>query len=95
MSESPPGNIAIQQSQAILYSSTCAKVGSLTVNTEGTASGTLPSAGAFIIGVKYTPSTLKGQPAPSPNSTSTYTFDTQLNGTEVVTATIDLETRPK
>jgi len=87
----PPGNISIQNSQAILYSSTCAKIGSLNA-TDGTASGTLPSTGTFIIGVKYTPSSLAGQKAPTP-ATDTYTYDTELNNSEVVTATIDLVPR--
>ncbi len=90
--EDPPSYIPIQKSQAILYSSTCAKLGSMTA-TEGVASGTLPSDGTFIIGVKYSASSLAGQTAPSPDPTSTYTFTTTLNGSSAVSKSIDLMKR--
>lgn len=94
----PPGAMSIQKSQAVLYSSTCTKLGSLDINkTNGTASGTLPSTGSFIIGVKYDPGSLSGKqpPQPNPPGTGTYTFDTSRNGSEVATAQIELEPKPK
>ena len=84
----PTGPIPILNGQAILYSSSCAKIANLTV-TDGTASGTLPAAGTYIVGAKYSPSALKGQQQPNA-STNTYTFDTSLNGSEAVTATLPL-----
>ncbi len=76
--------IPIQQKQVLLYSDPgCAtlKWKTLTV-TGGTASGTLPSTGSFIISVKYDTSSLKGKAAPVP-PTSTYTFGTNLNGVPI------------
>jgi hypothetical protein len=93
-SVTPPGDIFIFQSQAVLYSSTCTKIGLLTVNPDGgTASGTLPFTGSFIIGVKYNPTSLKGEtpPQPNPPGTANYTFDTSHGAAEVATAQIELE----
>jgi hypothetical protein len=73
--------IPIQQKQVLLYSDPgCAtlKWRSLTV-TSGTATGTLPSTGSFIISVKYDTSSLKGKPAPD-SSPTTYTFGTNHGG---------------
>jgi hypothetical protein len=73
--------IPIQQRQVLLFSDPgCAtlKWKTLTV-TGGTATGTLPSTGSFIISVKYDTSSLKGKAAPDP-TTSTYTFGTNHNG---------------
>jgi hypothetical protein len=85
--------IPIQQKQVLIYSDPgCAtlKWKSLTVNADGTATGTLPSTGSFIISVKYDTSSLKGKPAPSP-STSTYSFGTNHGGPILAdTATVDL-----
>ena len=87
----PPDFMSIQKSQAVLYSSTCTKVGLLKIDTAtGTASGKLPSDGSFIIGVKYDPGSLRGKTPPD-SGTGTYTFDTSLNGPEVTTAKIELE----
>jgi hypothetical protein len=75
--------IPIQMKQVLLFSDPgCAtlKWRTLTVNSDGTASGVLPSSGNFIISVKYDTSSLKGKPVPVP-STSTYSFGTNLNGT--------------
>jgi hypothetical protein len=74
--------IPIQQKQVLLYSDPgCAtlKWRALTVNPNGTATGTLPSSGSFIISVKYDTSSLKGKSAPSPSPT-TYTFGTNHGG---------------
>jgi hypothetical protein len=75
--------IPIQMKQVLLFSDPgCAtlKWRSLTVNSDGTATGTLPSSGNFIISVKYDTSSLKGKSVPVP-ATSTYSFGTNLNGT--------------
>jgi hypothetical protein len=68
----------------VLYRASDCKVvkWKITVNADGTASGTLPSSGSFIVGVKYSPSALKGKPAPSPQ-TITYSFGTKLDGTVI------------
>jgi parallel beta-helix repeat protein len=82
--------IPIQMKQVLLYSDPgCAtlKWSSLTVNPDGTATGTLPSAGNFIISVKYDSGSLKGKDVPLP-STSTYTFGT--NGIAADIARVDL-----
>jgi hypothetical protein len=93
-SVTPPGDILILQSQAVLYSSTCTKISSLAVS-GGTASGILPFTGSFIIGVKYDPTSLKGKtpPQPNPPGTATYTFDTSHGAAEVATAQIQLGPR--
>jgi hypothetical protein len=81
--------IPIQMKQVLLYSDPgCAtlKWSKLTVS-GGTAIGTLPSAGNFIVSVKYDSGSLKGKPKPVPE-TSTYTFDT--NGVAAYIARVDL-----
>ena len=90
--DTTPGNIPIQKAQAILYSSSCTKIGSLNVASDGTASGTIKNAGAYIIGVKYTPSSLASQGVPGSNP-DTYTYDTTLGASEAVTASVDLVPR--
>jgi hypothetical protein len=82
-------DINIQKSQVVLYSTTCSKLtwGSLNVN-DGSATGTLPSTGSFIVGVKYDSSSLKGNPSPNP-TTTTYSFGTGPNGI-INSASIDL-----
>jgi hypothetical protein len=88
ITQSNTGNaltIPIQMKQVLLYSDPgCAtlKWRTLGVNADGTASGTLPSSGNFIISVKYDTSSLKGKPVPVP-PTSTYSFGTNLNGTPI------------
>jgi hypothetical protein len=91
--------IPIQQRQVVLYDASEAnlckvvKWKTLTVNDPvGTAEGTLPREGDFIIGVKYNPSALKGT-APDPTPPTTYSFGTELNGTLVDGATIALAKR--
>jgi hypothetical protein len=86
--------IPIQQKQVLLYSDPgCAtlKWKTLTVSSDGTATGTLPSSGTFIVSVKYDTSSLKGKTAPVP-PTSTYTFGTNLNGGPILAdiARVDL-----
>jgi hypothetical protein len=87
-------SIPIQKKQVLLYSDPgCAtlKWRSLTVNGDGTATGTLPSSGSFIISVKYSASALTGQTPPIP-STSTYSYGTNLNNAPITAdiARIDL-----
>jgi len=84
--------IPIQQGQVVLYNASTCKVVKWTATltgTGGTATATLPSKGDFIIGTKYNPSSLKGQPMPNP-TTVTYTFDMELNTVLQDFATIDL-----
>jgi hypothetical protein len=92
-------SIPIQQGQVVLYNALTCKVlkwktpPGLTVNTDGTATGVLPSTGDFIIGTKYSPSSLKGQPVPNP-TTVKYTFDMELNGVKKDAATLNLVPKP-
>jgi hypothetical protein len=84
--------IPIQQGQVVLYdANTCTVVKwNPTVNSDGTATGTLPSSGNFIIGVKYNASGLQGQKSPVP-ATVTYSFGATLKGSPVdAGATINL-----
>jgi hypothetical protein len=69
--------IPIQNGQVVLYDASTCKVLKWEViyGDVGEATGTLPSTGDFIIGVKYSPSSLKGEPALVP-STVTYSFGT-------------------
>jgi hypothetical protein len=86
-------SIPILNGQVVLYNaSTCQVVSGWTPTvTGGTATGTLPSSGDFIIGVKYKTSGLKGTPVPNPASV-TYSFGTTLDGTAILAdgATIGL-----
>ena len=84
--------IPINQGQVVLYDAlTCKVVKGWTpdVETDGTASGTLPKEGNFIIGVKYNPSALKGKNVPNP-TTVEYTFGTEVNDVATDEATIEL-----
>ncbi len=70
----PSFAIPILQKQVVLYNaSTCAVLKwKVDYPATGMATGTLPSTGDFIVGVKYNPSVLKGVTAPQ--STVVYTF---------------------
>jgi hypothetical protein len=84
--------IPINQGQVVLYDASTCKVvkgWTPTVSSNGTATGTLPKDGDFIIGVKYNPSALKGKPVPSP-ATVTYTFGAELDDVAFDAATVDL-----
>jgi hypothetical protein len=84
--------IPINQGQVVLYDASTCKVvkgWTPTVSSDGTATGTLPKGGAFIIGVKYNPSALKGKPVPNPTSV-TYTFGAELKDVPFDEAFIDL-----
>jgi len=74
---SPAPPIPIQNGQVVLYdASTCTKLKwEVTYDNVGEATGTLPSTGDFIIGVKYSPSDLKGKPTLHP-PTVMYSFGT-------------------
>lgn len=91
--------IPIQQGQVVLYDATTCKVlkwktpPGLTVNSNGTATGYLPSSGNFIIGTKYSPSSLKGQAVPNP-TTVKYTFDLELKSVTKDAATLNLVPKP-
>lgn len=75
--------IPIQQGQVVLYdASTCKVLKWNPTVTNGTAEGQLPSAGTFIIGVKYSASGLQGQNTPSPMTVS-YSFGATLDGSPV------------
>ncbi len=85
--------IPINNGQVVLYDFDSCKVlkwKHLDVRPDGTATGTLPTDGDFIIGTKYNPSALKGKLAPDP-TTVTYSFGAMLDGTVVDSGvTIDL-----
>jgi hypothetical protein len=95
ITQDPDGGpaIPIAQTQVVLYDALTCKVvrgWTPTVNPDGTATGDLPFEGDFIIGVKYNPSSLKGQPAPA-SPPITYSFGTTLEGAPFqVESTIDL-----
>ena len=86
-------DIPIQQRQVVLYDASSCKVlkwKQLTLGPDvGEATGTLPSGGNFIVGVKYNPSALKGQTAPA-SPPVTYSFGTELADAVIDGATIDL-----
>ena len=84
--------IPINQGQVVLYDASTCKVvkgWTPTVFSDGTATGTLPKDGAFIIGVKYNPSALKTKDVPNP-TTVTYTFGAELDDVAFDAASIDL-----
>jgi hypothetical protein len=62
-----------QGGQAILWNEDCTKAVTGSVDASGGASFTLPTAGTFFIGIKYSTKSIVGDPVPNP-STSTYTF---------------------
>ena len=71
--------LGVQQNQAILWSLNCTKVAIGTVTAGGArVTYTNVPAGTYIIGIKYTPDTVKGAAAPG---TVIYTFSTSVNGT--------------
>jgi hypothetical protein len=86
--------IPILNGQVLLYRASDCKVlkWTVTVSSDGTATGRLPSSGDFIIGVKYSPADLKGKQAPNPQ-TVTYSFGTTLDTVPIAAdaATIQLE----
>jgi hypothetical protein len=76
-------SIPILNGQVVLYNASTCQVKSWTHTvTGGTATGTLPASGNWIIGVKYNTSGLKGTPVPNP-ATVTYSFGTTLDGTAI------------
>ena len=87
--------IPINQGQVVLYDASTCKVvkWEVTLGGTGEATGELPKNGDFIIGVKYSPSTLKGLAAPDP-TTVTYTFGAELEDVPFDEATIVLAPKP-
>jgi hypothetical protein len=83
--------IPIQNGQVVLYNASTCKVLKWTGTANSDGTGELPSSGNFIIGVKYSPSSLKGLTAPNP-ATVTYSFGTELNSVEIPAdaASVDL-----
>ena len=84
--------IPINQGQVVLYDASTCKVvkgWTPTVLSNGTATGTLPKGGDFIIGVKYNPSALKTKDVPNP-TTVTYTFGAELDDVAFDAASVDL-----
>jgi hypothetical protein len=76
-------------SQVTLYDSAGNKLTLPTAtfsNSNGDVSITITAPGTYELGVKYSPSSLAGQAPPSPNSTETYTFQTELNGNVTTSA---------
>jgi hypothetical protein len=67
-----------QASGSFVYNSSCVKVGaqSIATTTDGltTITYTAPSAGTYIIGIKYSAGSITGATAPSPTTTVSYTF---------------------
>ena len=74
----------------MLYNASTCKVlkWTVTANPDGSAEGKLPSAGDFIVGVKYSPSALQGKVAPA--SPTTYSFGTELDDDVIDAATVEL-----
>jgi hypothetical protein len=95
ITEDPDGGTAIpiNQGQVVLYDAVTCKVVKWTVTLGpevGEATGTLPKDGDYIIGVKYNPSSLKGETAPA-SPPITYSFGTTLGGAPFqLESTIDL-----
>ena len=72
--------LAVQQGQAFLYNSTtCSKVKTGTASSDGSlvTFSNVP-AGTYIIGIKYTPDSVKG--ASDPGGDVIYTFQTYVEG---------------
>jgi hypothetical protein len=91
---------AIQQGQAVLYSSTCGNtipnVSNVSITTDGDATITLTASAptTVIVGVKYSASSVAGQPVPSP-TTVHYNFATILNSVTVNSNANGLDLAPK
>jgi hypothetical protein len=62
-------------SGSFVYNSDCVKVRTQSVSSTGTVTFTAPSAGTYIIGVKYEAGSVKGFNAPSTNTTVDYRFE--------------------
>jgi hypothetical protein len=62
-------------SGSFVYNSSCVKVTTQSVSSTGTVTFTAPTAGTYIIGVKYDAGSVKGFNAPSPNTTVDYRFE--------------------
>ena len=82
----------IQQNQAVLYNADCVKLAN---NATGTFAGL--TAGTYVVGIKYDPSTVIGQTKPGGNGEVVYTFTTNVDGTPVLSSpdSLTLKPRPK
>ena len=82
----------LNQGHAFIYDANCKKIGNMSP-TQGGATGsvTFGTAGTYILRLQYQTKSVAGTDAPSPIN-PTYTFDTEINGVEVVpdTTSIDL-----
>jgi hypothetical protein len=78
--------LSVQQDQAILWNLDCTKAAGGTVSGNGsTVTFSDVPGGTYIIGIKYTPDSVKGV-KPNP-ATSTYSFGTSVNGSLVFSST--------
>jgi hypothetical protein len=95
----------VQQGQAFLYTyngSSCTKVATLTLNSDGTAGsdGTSLAAGTYILGVKFTPANAKGTSVPtslqdSGDLLATHYYQTTVNGTGQAATNASVNTNVK
>jgi hypothetical protein len=82
---------AIQQDQAVLYSYPgCVK---LTNNSTGIFTGV--SGGTYVVGIKYNPGTVVGQPKPGGSGEVVYTFTTRIDGSPVASSADSVTLRKK
>ncbi len=80
----------LNQGHAFIFDANCKKIGNM-ASTQGGATGsfTFAAAGTYILQLQYQTKSLAGTAAPSPIN-PTYTFDTEINGTEVVPDTTSI-----
>ena len=82
----------LNQGHAFIYDANCKKVGKMaSANGGATGSVTFATAGTYILQLQYQTKSLAGTDGPNPIN-PTYTFDTEINGVEVIpdTTSIDL-----
>jgi uncharacterized repeat protein (TIGR01451 family) len=88
----------IQASGSFVYNSSCVKVKVQSISTSGSASTityTAPTAGTYIIGIKYSAGSITGVSAPTPGTTVHYTFTASGTGAPPNnTQAIDLVKKP-
>jgi hypothetical protein len=95
----------VQQGQAFLYTyngSSCTKVATLTLNSDGTAGsdGTSLAAGTYILGVKFTPANAKGTSVPtslqdSGDLLATHFYQTTVDGSGQAATNASVNTNVK
>jgi uncharacterized repeat protein (TIGR01451 family) len=80
----------LNHDHAVVRDANCNKVGNMTLTNGGaTGSMTFATAGTYILQLQYQTKSLAGTPAPSP-ANPRYTFDTEINGNEVVPDTTSI-----